>query len=260
MAAGSLAWRVVEREARLYRRLWRGSFYSTFLGPVLYLGAMGIGLGGLVDARSQGVGGLPYVQFVTPGLLAATAVQTAAGECLWPVMAGMKWMRQFQGMAATPLGPADIAVGRLVWLGLRLAASSAVFVAVAAVLGGVRSAGAVLAVPAAVLSALAVGAPLMAFAATQEEDTNFGLVMRLLVLPLFLFSGTFFPVDRLPAGLRPAVWLSPLWHGVELCRAATTGGWSALGARAVAHTGILVAMIVAGTAAGAHTFARRLAP
>jgi lipooligosaccharide transport system permease protein len=131
---------------------------------------------------------------------------------------------------------------------------------VATVLGGVPSPWALLAVPAAVLTGAAMASPLMAFAATQEEDGNFGLVMRLLVLPLFLFSGTFFPVAQLPGVLPTLAWVSPLWHGIELARAATTGRWAEMGAAAGAlHVLVLVAVLAVGVVAGRRTFAARLA-
>jgi lipooligosaccharide transport system permease protein len=180
---------------------------------------------------------------------------------MWPVMGGIKWERHYHAIVAAPPQPGDVFLGRLAWLALRLAASGLAFLVVAVLLGGAPSAGAGLAVPVAVLTGVATGAPLMAYAATQDTDVNFALVMRLAVLPLFLFSGTFFPVDQLPGGVRPFVWLSPLWHGVELCRAATTGRWSDLGpAAVVAHVAALGALVVAGALVGVRTFDRRLAP
>jgi lipooligosaccharide transport system permease protein len=256
----TMAWRVVEREARVYRRLWRSNFFSSFVSPALYLGAMGLGLGGLVDERSQGVGDLTYLQFIAPGLMAATALQLAAGDSLWPVMGGMKWMRTFHAMVSSPLRPADVFIGLTSWLAVRLSFGSTIFVAVAAALGGVRSPQAVLAIPFAVLTGVAFAAPIMAFTASQEDDSHFGLVMRLVVLPLFLFSGTFFPVTQLPGPLQSAVWISPLWHGVELCRAATTGTWGDNGAlTALVHVAVLVGVMVAGGWLGTRTFSRRLA-
>jgi lipooligosaccharide transport system permease protein len=255
----ALALRVVEREARVYRRMWRGSFFSSFVSPLLYLGAMGVGLGGLVDARSQGVDGIPYLQFVAPGLLAATALQTAAAESLWPVMAGTKWLRTFHAMVSAPMRASDVFLGTLVWLGVRLTVMASAFLVVATAFGGIRSAWGVLAVPAAILTGVAIGAPVTAYAATQEQEANFGLLMRLIVLPLFLFSGTFFPVDQLPAALQPLVALSPLWHGVELCRAATTGQWPEAGAAAVVtHVAVLVGVALLGAFLGTRAFARRL--
>ena len=249
--------RVVEREARIFRRLWRGSVYSSFITPVLFLAAMGVGLGGLIDERNGAVGGLDYLTFVAPGLLAASAMQTAAGESLWPVMAGTKWVRTFHAMVATPVGASDVYGGFIVWTAVRVAMSASAFVLVAALLGGVPSLWGVLAVPAAVLCAAAFAAPLAAFAATQDTDVTFPLILRLAIVPLFLFSGTFFPVSELPAGLRAASAVSPLWHGVELCRAATTGSaeWGAV----VVHVAVLTGCVAAGWLWGTRTSTRKLA-
>lgn len=250
--------RVVEREARIYRRLWRGDAFSSFLLPALFLGAMGLGLGGLVDERAGSVDGLSYLVFVTPGLLAATCMQMAAVDALWPTMAGFKWMRHFHAMVAGPLDPADVLGGQLVWEAIRTSLQAVVFLVVAAVLGGVPSWWGVLAWPAAVLTAVAVHAPLAAFAATREHDQSFFVVVRLAIQPLFLFSGTFFPISQLPDWLQVLAVLSPLWHGVELCRAATTG---ALDAGAMAgHVAYLVTLLAIGWWCGTRTFARRLAP
>ena len=100
--------RVVEREALVYARLWRGLAFSTFVQPALYLAAMGIGLGGMVSAHSGRVDGLAYLDFVAPGLLVASAMQLAASESMWPVLGGAKWMRQFHGVVATPIGPGEL--------------------------------------------------------------------------------------------------------------------------------------------------------
>lgn len=250
--------RVVEREARVFRRLWRGSVFSSFATPVLFLAAMGLGLGGLVDERSGAVQGLDYLDFVTPGLLAASAMQTAAGNALWPVMAGTKWMRTFHAMVGTPLRPSDVYGGFITWHTLRTGFYSAAFLVVGAALGGVPSPWGVLAVPAAALTAAAFSAPLAAYAATQDYEVTFAVILRIGIVPLFLFSGTFFPVDVLPDGVAALAWVSPLWHGVELCRGATTG---ALGAAAAAgHVTFLLACVVAGAWWGARTFTRRLTP
>jgi len=249
--------RVVERELRVYRRLWRASLVTNFLTPVLYLAAIGLGLGGIVDARNHSVSGTSYLAFVAPGLLAAGAMQSASAESLWPVMSGFKWMRHFHAMAAAAPTPADIYDGYLGWIAVRVAASATAFLIVAAALGGVKSPWGVFGIPAATLGALAVAAPVVAFAATQDSDALFPVIMRLAVFPLFLFSGTFFPVVLLPHWARALVVLSPLWHAVELCRAATTGrvGWIA-----VAHVAVLVAFVAVGALWGRRTFRRRLTP
>jgi len=191
-------------------------------------------------------------------MLAAGAVQNAAGSSLWPVMGGMKWMRIYHAAVATPLRPSDVHMGYILWIGALTALHAIPFVVVAALFGGVPSAWGILAVPAAALCALAFCAPLTAFAASQETDSSFPVLMRLLVLPLFLFSGTFFPLSDLPVGFRPIAWVTPLWHGVELCRGATTGSLG-LGA-ALLHVGVLSAYVAVGTIWGARTFTRRLTP
>ena len=255
----SPVWYFVEREALIYRRLWRGVVFTQFVQPTLYLLAMGIGLGGLIAAHGTTVDGLSYLVFVAPGLMAATTLQTATGEALWPVLAGFKWMGFYHGMVAAPLRPSDVYRGVVTWLSIRLTFSAAAFLAVATLLGAVESPWAVLAIPAAVLGALALAAPLAAFSATQETDHAFPLVLRFLTLPMFLFSATFFPLSQLPAALRPLAWVSPLWHGVELCRDATTGTLGSAGwAGVAAHLAVLVTYLGLGVAWGTRAFTRRL--
>jgi len=250
--------RVVERELLVFRRLWRGWVSSSFVTPILYLAAMGVGLGDIVDSRGRRLDGLAYMQFVAPGLLAATALMLAAGESLWPVMIGTKWLRTFHAMVATPLGPADVYDGFLAWTVLRGFVGSSLFFAVAVLLGGVPSAWGPLAVPAAALGASAIAAPLAAYSATQDTDVVFPIIMRLGIMPLFLFSGTFFPVDQLPGALQPLAALSPLWHTAELCRGATRG--SIGGPAALTHVAVLGVLVIAGRAWGTRTFAARLVP
>lgn len=257
--ARAMVLRVVGREAHVYRRLWKGSVGFSFIVPALFLAAMGIGVGGLVDERTGDVAGVSYLVFVAPGLLAANAMQAAAGESLWPVMAGLKWVGSYRAMVATPLAPADVYSGVLLWTTLRSGISAAAFLVVAALAGAVPSPAGVLAVPAAMLCAAAFAAPLTAFVATQETDLRFPVVMRLGVVPLFLFSGTFFPVDQLPGWLRPVAALSPLWHGVELARAATTGSLDR-GAALLVDVAVLAAVVAVGWCWGTRTFARNLTP
>ena len=248
--------RVVEREFQVYRRLWRGNAASMFLNPLLFLAAMGLGLGGLIDESSGSVGGVSYLDFVAPGLMIASAVQLTAGESLWPVVAGVKWIRFYHGIVATPLEARDVFGGFVIWNAIRCMIGATVFLAVAAVLGAIPSAWGVLAIPVAGLTAAAFCAPLAAFSVTQETDFSFPVIMRLGILPLFLFSGTFFPVSELPNWLEPLAFLSPLWHGVSLARSATTGDFEPL--LSLVHIAVLVACVAAGWYAGTRNFARRL--
>jgi lipooligosaccharide transport system permease protein len=247
--------RQAEREARVWAQLWKGTVIAGVVNPVLFLGAMGLGLGGLVDDRGP-VQGVDYLVFVAPGILAAAALQSAAGASLWPVMGGMKWSKSFHAAAVTPLEPGDVYGGYVLWLGARLAMDSTAFLVVAALLGAVPSPWGVLAMPAAVAGALAFAAPLTAFAARQDTDVPFGVIMRILVMPMFLFSGTFFPLDQLPSALRPVAWATPLWHSVELCRGATTGSLDLIAG--LGHAAYLVACIAAGAWWGVRSFRQRL--
>lgn len=256
-ATGRRALRVAEREARVWRRFWHTSVLTGALVPLLFVLAMGGGLGDLVDDRQGTVDGVSYLVFVTPGILAATALQAATGSSLWPVMGGIKWTRTFHAAAATPVSPAQVYLGYLAWLGARLVLNATLFVLVAAVLGAVPSPWAVVAVPAAALGGLAFAAPLTAFSAAQDSDLTFTVVFRLVAMPMFLFSGTFFPLEQLPDWAEPLAKVPPLWHAVELCRGATTGTlglWPA-----VAHAAVLVAYVAVGARIGTRVFASRLA-
>jgi len=254
--ATPLALRVAAHQAQLYRRFWRSSVFAYVLSPVLFLAAIGVGLGDMIDKQNATVGGFSYIVFVAPGLMAAAAMQGAAADSLWPIMAGTKWIRVFHAMVATPIRPRDVYDGTVASTTVRAGAGATVFLVVAALFGAVPSFWGVLAIPAAALCAAAFAAPLTAFAATQETDLRFPVIMRLAILPLFLVSGTFFPISQLPDWLQPLAWLSPLWHGVVLCRDATTG---TLGpGSVVVHAAVLVACVAAGRAWGVRSFTRRL--
>jgi lipooligosaccharide transport system permease protein len=252
--------RVLEREWVVWKRLWRGSVFSAVIAPLLFLAAMGLGLGDLVNQGSGNVSGVSYLVFVTPGLMAASAAMQAAGESLWPVMGGVKWMGTYHAAVSTPVQSSDVYSGQLAWSGVRSTMGATIFLVVAAILGGVDSVWGVLAIPATVLGALAIAAPLSAWAVTRDSDAAFSVVMRIVIFPLFLFSGTFFPVSRLPDWIEWVSFLSPLWHAVELCRGATTGGVAgadSIGA-VVVHVGVLSVWIAVGWWFGTRTFERVL--
>ena len=241
------ALRVVEANARYYKRTWRGSVISSFAVPVFTLVAMGAGLGRLVD-DSGGVGGSDFLVFLAPGLLAATAMTTAAGEASYPVMAGIKWTKSFQAALATPVAVADLVYGLFGWLGLRLLFNLVIYAAIMATVGAATWGSAMLAVLPATLTGLAFAAPITAWVSTLENDMSLSSMFRFGIMPLFLFSGTFFPIEQLPDFLEPVAFLSPLFHGVELTRAAAgvPGGphlWWWI------HAGVLVALVVGGTLA-----------
>jgi lipooligosaccharide transport system permease protein len=240
-----------------YRRTWRGSLFSGFLSPLFFLAAMGYLLGSLVDrGSSSALGGVSYLAFVTPGILAAQAMQTAIGESTWTVMGAVKWQRQYHAMLAAPLGVTDVLVGHLAYVAIRVTITSAVFVVVAGVLGAWQSWWAVLALPVAVLTGMAFAAPTFAFSAKTEADGGFNVLFRFIIMPLFLFSGTFFPVSQLPGVLQPVAYATPLWHGVQASRDLALGQASVLGV--LGHMAYLSLWVAAGVLLARWSFRSRL--
>lgn len=248
------ALRAFEYWAYSYRRVWRGSVVSSIVGPILYLTALGVGLGKLVN-RGPGVG-VPYLDFVAPGILAATAMQLATFESSYPVMAAIRWTRQFHAMLATPLRSRDLLIGHQLYVAARLAVVSAIYLVVLAGFGALHSPWAILAWPAAVLVGLAHSAPVSAFSAWLQREEGFNGLFRFVVMPMFLFSGTFFPVTRLPHGAREIAYATPLWNGVDLMRHLTLGTaslWPSL-----AHVAYLLLWVAGGLTLAARTYRRRL--
>jgi lipooligosaccharide transport system permease protein len=242
-----------------FKRVWRGSGTYTLFGPLLYLGAMGAGVGSLVTRQdSASLGGVSYLAYIAPGMIAATAMQTAAGEASWPVMGAMRWMRVYHAQAATPLGVGDIFFGHVLWMLSRVAMTSGAMLLAAVVLGVPDSLLAPLALPAAVLLGAAFAAPIAAWSVKQEGDSMFSVLFRLGITPMFLFSGTFFPVANLPAALRAVAYVTPLWHGADLCRRLVLGGATPL--TTLVHVAYLGAWTAAGLVIGRRTYARRLTP
>jgi lipooligosaccharide transport system permease protein len=256
--APRMSWvRVFEHELMVYRRSWRGTLFSTFLSPVLFLAAMGIGLGAFVDRSSpEALGGVSYLAFLGPGLIAAQAMQTAAFESTYPVMAGIAWLKTFDAMLATPVRVRDVVIGKLLWIGARLTMVTGVFLVVMFLFGAVASSQAILSWPVAILTGLAFTAPIAAFSATQKRDNNFAALFRFGITPLFLFSGTFFPITQLPELIRPVAYITPLYHGVQLSRDLALGTGDAVSL--LQHLGMLLAFIAVGVAACYVTFRRRL--
>lgn len=244
--------------ATAYRRTWKGSVISSFLMPLLYLAAMGVGLGSFVDhnAHSNALGGVSYLEFIAPGLLAATAMQTAVGESTYPIMGKIKWNFVFHAMAATPLRIRDIVVGQLAFIAFRVVTTCAVFLAVIAAFGAIQSPLGVLCLPVALLVGLAFAGPVFAVATRLENDSGFATIFRFGVIPMFLFSGAFFPVTQLPDGIEWLAYVTPLWHGVAMARDFSLGVaalWPTLG-----HVAYLLLWAGAGTWLAARGLTPRL--
>ncbi|MCE2527017.1 MAG: ABC transporter permease [Actinomycetia bacterium] len=248
---------VVEAEYRVYRRTWRGTVLTTWLRPILFLVAMGMGLGALIDRNvNQALGEAGYLAFLAPGLMAASAMQTAITEASWPVRTGIKWRKNYWAQISTPLTTNDLLTGLMIWITIRLLFVSTAFAVVIWVFGAGSFGKALMAVPAATLTGMAFASPLAAFAAWVKEDSTMIAMFRFSIIPLFLFSGAFFPIEQLPDFLEPIVVLSPAWHGVDLCR------WIILGTPLTlsiwTELGYLAATMAAGWWAAARQLRKRL--
>jgi lipooligosaccharide transport system permease protein len=250
--------RVVEHHAFVYRRSWRGSVFSTFLNPILYLAALGVGLGAFVDqSNPAGVEGVSYATFLAPGILVATAMNNATGESTYPVMAGIRWLKTYVAMILSPLDARHVATGQLLWAGVRVTLGGVVFLAVMVAFGATDIPHAIALLPVTILTGLAFAAPIQAFAAAQKNDAPFATLFRFVIMPMFIFSGTFFPISQLPELLQVVAVLTPLWHAVSLARGIALEMLDP--AVAVVNVAYLTAFVVVGLLWSYRTFSERLA-
>ncbi len=238
----------------LYLRIWRGSIFSSFVLPVMFLLGMGLSVGSYVD-RGGGLD-VSYMDYIAPGLLASTVFQLAIGEATWPVLGGFMWVRTYHAMRASPLRPRDIVGGEILFIWLRALTSAAGFLVVMALFGMVGSPRGLAALPVAMLLAVAACSPVLAYSASITTDNMFAILFRFAVIPMTLFAGVFFPVDQMPTLARWVAYVTPLWHGVELTRAATLGAPTAIGW--LWHAVYLAAWAVGGYLLACHRFSRRL--
>ncbi len=242
----------------VYKRTWRGTLITSFVSPFFYVIAMGVLLGGFVKADPAELeGATSYLAFVVPGLVAAHAMQTAVGETTYPVMALIKWQRVYDSMLATPLQIRHLVTAHLMFVAFRLATTCAVFMLVLAPFGVFESWwGPILAYLAQILVGLAFASLVYAITARMKSEEGFGVIYRLGVFPLFLFSGAFFPISNLGDAGAWAARLTPLWHGVNLSRMFSLDqvDWSLAAVNAL----VLVALTVIGWRWSVATLTKRL--
>jgi lipooligosaccharide transport system permease protein len=243
------AFAVTEWHARSYRRVWRATITTAFLNPIFFLLSVGVLLGELVDDGTGQLGGLSYVEFVAPGLVAATAMQLGANDAMYPVMAGIRWWRTYHAVLSTPVQIGELVLGTIGWAAIRTFVAVTIFTAVAAVGGAIESPLAILVPFAALLCGLAFNTTITAFSSSpmleDGDDGWFPALNRFVLIPMFLFAGVFFPISQLPDWLEPAAWITPLWHGVTLCRDLAVGDVDVL--HTLLHVGYLSAFVVVGT-------------
>ncbi|HYO44073.1 MAG TPA: ABC transporter permease [Candidatus Limnocylindrales bacterium] len=213
---------LIERNILVYRRGWM-MILSGFFEPLFYLLSIGLGIGGMVgDVAGPDGEPIPYALFVAPALLASASMNGAIAEATFNVFFKLNYQKTYDAILATPLSPGDVALGEIGWAVIRSTMYALGFLVVIVVLGLVRSPWALLAVPAATLLAFAFAAVGMAATTWMRSWQDFDLI-NLVVLPLFLFSGTFFPITAYPEPLQVVIMLTPLWQGTDLIRSLVIG-------------------------------------
>jgi lipooligosaccharide transport system permease protein len=250
-------------EARL-RNMWKFFWVIAFdalANPMLYLISVGIGIGALVDQNlgSAGVGGVPYLTFIAPALLATTAIQGAMDEVVFPSLDGFKWQKTYFAMNSTPLSPKQIATGVFLAAVVRTIFAVTCYWLLLYLFGALDSPTSWLAIPVAILAGAGFGALMLGFVSfVENEDLFLTVINRLVIMPMFLFSGTFYPLSNMPIFLQPIGWVSPLWHATELGRFLTYDyplGLSML----FLHIAVMLALLFGGLSWAFRNFERRLA-
>ena len=256
--------RVVSNHVVVFRRFWRLNVLSSFVQPMLYILGLGVGVGALVDRNTGAtdtLGGVSYVAFVAPGVLATTAMAICAAESMWPVMGGLKWRREYHGIAATPLDASDIVLGHGIWMAVRAGIAAGAVAVALALFADTRSWGLVPSVPVAMLVGAAFAMPTMAYSVGAEMDGGFAALQRFVIIPLFLFGGAFYPLSQLPEVVQWVARVFPLWHGVVVARAFTTDAGDEPGVLAiVGHLPYVTLWAVAGTVVAIRRLRARLYP
>jgi len=248
---------VAEARIRNMLKWWGIILFEAVINPTLYLVSIGIGVGSLIDANN-GVNGVSYLTFLAPALLASAAIQGSTDEVIFPVMEGFKWNRTFFGMRSTTLTAQQISRGVFLAAMARAILSIVIYWTILYLFGALESKTAWLAIPAALLAGAAMGAVMLAMAAKIEnENYFFTLVGRFIMIPMFLFSGTFYPLTQMPVYLQFFGWISPLWHASELGRYLTYD-YPLSGVQLSVHVVVLAGMVVIGLFLSARIFAKRL--
>lgn len=249
------AWYIAEHRIRAMKGYAGDALFQSFGNPLIYLFALGVGLASLVP---QGVGDVSYLEFVAPALMATAAMTVASNETSYPIMMGFKWNPIFYGMNASPITGGQIVSGMMIHIALRAFVTVAIYFGVIVLFGAVPSALGWISIGTATLTGMAIGVLISSYTSTIEEDRGqMAMLQRFGIMPLFLFSGTFFPLEQLPVWLQPVGWASPLWHGTELGRVLTYGADEPIWLT-VTHLGYLSTLFVVGLWVTRKHFVRRL--
>lgn len=251
---------VLEAQIRSMLKFFWVIIADSILNPLLYLISIGVGVGTLISHNlgPHGIDGVSYLTFIAPALLAASAMRSSQDETIFSTFQGFKWGRVFYGMNATPQTGTSIASGVFLSALVRTTIGVAVYSALLYLFGAMSSPHSYLAIPIAIFSGAAFGAVMLAFASyTNNEDKFFTIVGRFIVGPMFLFSGTFYPLTNLPPAIQLFGWVSPLWHSIELGRYATYGHNISI-TMVLVHLTYLLTMLILGLFFAFRQYSRKL--
>ncbi|HLS14127.1 MAG TPA: ABC transporter permease [Beutenbergiaceae bacterium] len=245
-----------------YKRIWRSTLVSSFLAPLLYLGGMGYGLGSILDRPGgTAIEGVGYVAFVATGLVAAQTMMNGTMEATYNVLGSIKWTYGYHAMLATPIRVVDIVRGHLAYILIRVAMVASVFTLIATALGAMGGWWIPAVVVVSVLCGMGFAACTFAYSAGTTGGQGFSILQRFIIMPMFLFSGTFFPLSQLPPILQGLAWASPLTHAVALTRAFGLGPDSPMWLepwRIGVHLAVLVTMVAIGYRLSVRRLTKRL--
>jgi len=248
-------WAVVRRNTRVWRAYLWASLIGNLGEPLLYLAAIGFGIGTLLGP--EGIGGVRYDVYLAPGILVSTAMYTAVFECTFGSFTRMKPQKTFDAILSTPVTPVELAAGEVLSAAMKSGVGAAIVLAVITAFGLVQSPLAVLTIPLGLVVGFSFGALGLVVAALSPDYSFFNYFFTLVIAPMFLLSGIFFPVETLPDWAVVLSHAFPLTHAVRISRALTLGvPEPAL----LAHLAVLFAGGVAATALAAHLLRRRLIP
>lgn len=235
--------------------------FEALANPMLYLISVGIGIGSLVDQNlgDDGVGGVSYLTFLAPALLATTAIQSAMDEVVFPSLDGFKWQKSYFAMNATPITPRQIASGVFLAAMVRTVFAVTCYWILLYLFGALESDRAWLAIVTAILAGAGFGALMLGLISfIDNEDLFLTVVNRMIIMPMFLFSGTFYPLSNMPIFLQPIGWISPIWHATELGRFLTYD-YPISSVMVMVHIVVMLVLLITGLLWAFKNFERRLA-
>ena len=213
------AFRVWQRNLTVYTKLYKSSIALNFVEPVLYLAALGLGLGAFVKE----INGVPYVKFIAPGIIASSSMFAATYECTYGTYVKMVYQKTFDAILSTPVNAEDLIAGELMWGATKSMLYGTIIIIVISLFGLVGSPQIIAAVPLLFVSGLIFAEISMICTALVPGIDTFNYFYTLLMTPMFLFSGIFFPINTLPPLVAKIAFFTPLYHLVNICRASSSG-------------------------------------